>query len=162
MNQIIRSLMSRKSVRSFKDREIPEDIIQVILEASTQAPTAGNQQLYTILLYRRYHGEHRRAERYPWSASICVPCGNARLRISHRAAGSPQKAGAGRYEIHRPWKQLPCVICRRTEGHAFLSFWGAGSDNILTTFCTSMTRKLPSYPLTRTLTIPMWGTSSIS
>ena len=124
MNQIIRSLMSRKSVRSFTDQEIPEDMIQVILEASTQAPTAGNQQLYTILLYRRYHGEHRRAERYPWSASICVPCGNARLRISHRAAGSPQKAGAGRYEIHRPWKQLPCVICRRTEGHAFLSFWG--------------------------------------
>ena len=39
---------------------------------------------------------------------------------------------------------------------------GAGSDNTLTTFCTSMARKLPSYPFTRTLTIPMWGTSSIS
>ena len=34
MNQIIRSLMSRKSVRSFTDQEIPEDIIQVILKAS--------------------------------------------------------------------------------------------------------------------------------
>ena len=49
MNQIIQSLMTRKSVRSFTDQEIPEEIIQVILEASTQAPTAGNQQLYTIL-----------------------------------------------------------------------------------------------------------------
>ena len=49
MNQIIQSLRARKSVRSFTEQEIPEEIVQVILEASTQAPTAGNQQLYTIL-----------------------------------------------------------------------------------------------------------------
>lgn len=49
MNQIIQSLVERKSVRSFTSREIPEDIVQEILRASTQAPTAGNQQLYTIL-----------------------------------------------------------------------------------------------------------------
>ena len=48
-NQIIESLFARKSVRSFTEQEIPEEIVQVILEASTQAPTAGNQQLYTIL-----------------------------------------------------------------------------------------------------------------
>ena len=49
MNQIIESLYARKSVRAFTEQEIPEEIVQVILEASTQAPTAGNQQLYTIL-----------------------------------------------------------------------------------------------------------------
>ena len=49
MNQIIQSLMDRKSVRSFTSQEIPENIVQEILEASAQAPTAGNQQLYTIL-----------------------------------------------------------------------------------------------------------------
>ena len=32
MNQIIRSLMSRKSVRSFKDREIPEDIMKLMIK----------------------------------------------------------------------------------------------------------------------------------
>ena len=48
-NQIIESLYARKSVRAFTEQEIPEEIEQVILEASAQAPTAGNQQLYTIL-----------------------------------------------------------------------------------------------------------------
>ena len=51
--------MTRKSVRSFTDQEIPEEIIQVILEASTQAPTAGNQQLYTILRITDPEKKHR-------------------------------------------------------------------------------------------------------
>ena len=59
MNQIIQSLMARKSVRSFTDQEIPEEIVQVILEASTQAPTAGNQQLYTILRITDPEKKHR-------------------------------------------------------------------------------------------------------
>ncbi len=49
MNEVMRQLYERKSVRAFDDREIPEEIKQQILEAATQAPTAGNQQLYTIL-----------------------------------------------------------------------------------------------------------------
>ena len=49
MNQIIQSLYERKSVRVYEDRPIPETIKQEILEAATQAPTAGCQQLYTIL-----------------------------------------------------------------------------------------------------------------
>ncbi len=49
MNEVIRQLYERKSVRAFEDREIPEEIKLQILEAATQAPTAGNQQLYTIL-----------------------------------------------------------------------------------------------------------------
>ena len=59
MNQIIQSLMDRKSVRSFTEQEIPEDIVQVILEASTQAPTAGNQQLYMILRITDPEKKHR-------------------------------------------------------------------------------------------------------
>lgn len=38
MNQIIESLFARKSVRAFTEQEIPEEIVQVILQASTQAP----------------------------------------------------------------------------------------------------------------------------
>lgn len=49
MNEVIRQLHERKSVRVFTDREItPEDKL-AILTAATQAPTAGNQQMYTIL-----------------------------------------------------------------------------------------------------------------
>ena len=49
MNPIIQSLLERKSVRAYTDREIPEEAAQAILTAAAQAPTAGNQQLYTIL-----------------------------------------------------------------------------------------------------------------
>ena len=48
-NAITESLRNRKSVRAFEDRQIPENIKQEILRCAAQAPTAGNQQLYTIL-----------------------------------------------------------------------------------------------------------------
>lgn len=48
-NDTLRQLYERKSVRVFTDQPIEEDIVQAILRAATMAPTAGNQQLYTIL-----------------------------------------------------------------------------------------------------------------
>ena len=49
MNEIIKSLYERKSMRVYEDRPIPEEMKQVMLEGAAQAPTAGCQQLYTIL-----------------------------------------------------------------------------------------------------------------
>ena len=49
MNQIIQQLKERKSVRVFTDRQIAPEEISAILEAAVNAPTAGNQQLYTII-----------------------------------------------------------------------------------------------------------------
>ena len=49
MTQTIAELAARKSVRAFMDREIEPEKKALILDAATQAPTAGNQQLYTII-----------------------------------------------------------------------------------------------------------------
>lgn len=49
MTQTIRELKARKSVRVYQDRPIEAEKKQAILEAALQAPTAGNQCLYTIL-----------------------------------------------------------------------------------------------------------------
>ena len=49
MNQVIRQLKERKSVRVFEDRPISAEEVSAILEAAVNAPTAGNQQLYTII-----------------------------------------------------------------------------------------------------------------
>ena len=49
MNTVITQLFDRKSVRVFEDKEITKEEKQLILEAAAMAPTAGNQQLYTIL-----------------------------------------------------------------------------------------------------------------
>lgn len=49
MNEVIRQLCQRKSVRSFLEKPIGPEEKRAILRAAVQAPTAGNQQLYTIL-----------------------------------------------------------------------------------------------------------------
>ena len=49
MNEVIRQLFERKSVRVFTERPICAEDKNLILDAAAQAPTAGNQQLYTIL-----------------------------------------------------------------------------------------------------------------
>lgn len=49
MNQTIQQLFDRKSIRVFTDREITPEEKNLILQSAVQAPTAGNQQLYTIL-----------------------------------------------------------------------------------------------------------------
>ena len=49
MNEIIQSLFNRKSVRQYEERLIKPEEKNLILQAALQAPTAGNQNLYTIL-----------------------------------------------------------------------------------------------------------------
>lgn len=49
MNKIIQSLYNRKSVRVFEERPVPDTLKAEILRAAVQAPSAGCQQLYTIL-----------------------------------------------------------------------------------------------------------------
>lgn len=46
---VIRQLAERKSVRVFEERPISREKKRIILQAAMEAPTAGNQQLYTIL-----------------------------------------------------------------------------------------------------------------
>ena len=49
MNEVIRQLHERKSVRVYEDRAIEDEVKTAILEAAIQAPSAGNMALYTIL-----------------------------------------------------------------------------------------------------------------
>ena len=49
MNETIRQLFDRKSVRVFEDRPIDPADKALILEAACMSPTAGNRQLYTII-----------------------------------------------------------------------------------------------------------------
>ena len=49
MNPIMESLLARKSMRVFTGEPIPAEAKKAILTAAMAAPSAGNQQLYTIL-----------------------------------------------------------------------------------------------------------------
>lgn len=49
MNEVLKQLRERKSVRIFTDTPVSAEDKRAILAAAAEAPTAGNQQLYTIL-----------------------------------------------------------------------------------------------------------------
>ena len=49
MNQTLKDIYERKSVRVFEDRAIGKDEKRRILEAAIQAPTAGNQGMLAII-----------------------------------------------------------------------------------------------------------------
>lgn len=49
MNEILAALYARKSMRAYTEEPVSPDKKEMILRAACAAPTAGNQQLYTIL-----------------------------------------------------------------------------------------------------------------
>ena len=103
MNEIIRSLYDRKSVRAFEDRPVPAELKAEILAAAAQAPTAGCQQLYTILDITDQALKEALAEtcdhqifiaRAPVVLVFCADC--LRWYDAYRAAGlSPRRPRSG-------------------------------------------------------------------
>ena len=103
MNEMIQQLIRRKSVRVFEDREISEEIIHEILTAAVNAPTAGNQQLYTILRITDPEIKSRLSEscdHQPFIAEgklvlvFCADC--LKWYEAFRSAGcEPREPGAG-------------------------------------------------------------------
>lgn len=49
MNVIYESLLDRRSVRAYEEKSVEDPIKTAILNAAFQAPTAGNQMLYSII-----------------------------------------------------------------------------------------------------------------
>ena len=99
----MQSLYDRKSVRAFEDRPVPGELKEAILAAAAQAPTAGCQQLYTILDITDQSLKEALAEtcdHQPFIAQapvvliFCADC--LRWYDAYRAAGlSPRRPGPG-------------------------------------------------------------------
>lgn len=49
MNEVLKQLHERKSVRIFEDRAVPEEVKNEVIAAAFEAPTAGNMMFYTII-----------------------------------------------------------------------------------------------------------------
>ena len=103
MNETLQTLYRRKSVRVFEDRPVPEDVRQTILRAAFEAPTAGNQMLYTILDITDPALKARLAvtcDHQPFIAAapiVLIFLADARRwpRLYALAGESPRPAGAG-------------------------------------------------------------------
>ena len=44
MNPVIENIMSRQTIREYTDRQVPEDILQTVLDAAIRAPSGRNSQ----------------------------------------------------------------------------------------------------------------------
>lgn len=103
MNEIIRALNQRKSVRVYTDKDISQEDKGSILNAALQAPSAGCQLLYTILDITDQDKKERLAQLCDNQSFIAkakmafVFCADCRKWLAfYREAGlTPRKPGAG-------------------------------------------------------------------
>ena len=61
-NETMRLLTERASCRSFSEKKIPPDILQMILEAGIHSPTGGNLQPYSIIKVENENTKRKLAE----------------------------------------------------------------------------------------------------
>ena len=61
-NKTIELLLERSSCRSFLDKDVPDDILDFVLQAGVHAPSGGNLQPYSIIKIRDKRNRQRLAE----------------------------------------------------------------------------------------------------
>ena len=86
-NETLKTIYQRRSVRQFQDRPVSDELIQAILDAANQAPSAHNQQSWKFVIIRDGKKQElarlvsKQAQNFPKpSASI--------LRMAGRSIGS--------------------------------------------------------------------------
>jgi len=127
MNAVIENLHARKSVRVFEDRQIPQEIKREILLAAVEAPTAGNQQLYTILDITAQHLKDRLAvtcDNQPFIAKapmVLIFCADAQKWYDIYLEGgcTPRKPYAGDFVL------AVCDACIAAQ-NAVTAAWSLG------------------------------------
>ncbi|MBO5128794.1 MAG: nitroreductase family protein [Oscillospiraceae bacterium] len=103
MNEVLRQLYARKSIRVYEDRPISAEDKEAILLAAVNAPTAGNQQLYTILDITDQELKNKLAEtcdHQPFIATgklVLIFCADCRKWYDGFVAAGcqPRKPGSG-------------------------------------------------------------------
>lgn len=102
-NEVIRQLFDRRSVRAFEERDIPEPVREAILAAACQAPTPGDQQLYSIIDVRDQGLKEalaRSCDNQPFIARapmVLVFCADCRKwpQVYRLAGVEPRPSGVG-------------------------------------------------------------------
>ena len=121
MNEVIRQLFERKSVRVYTGQEISKEEKELILTAAAQAPTAGNQLFYTILDITDQKIKDRLAvtcDSQPFIAEakmvliFCADCGS-RLTFSHNT--TRRKLADGTVKLY----ERDCYRCYRKINEAY-------------------------------------------
>jgi nitroreductase len=63
MNDVFENIYLRRSVRNYKQSDVPDDIIRELIKAGTYAPTAGNRQPWRFVVIKNREMITRLSER---------------------------------------------------------------------------------------------------
>ncbi|MFC2078027.1 nitroreductase family protein [Candidatus Bipolaricaulota bacterium] len=81
----IEAILTRRSIRSFRDEPVPEELIETLLRAAMAAPSAGNQQPWQFVVVRdravldRIPTAHPHAQMATEAPLAIVVCGDTAL-----------------------------------------------------------------------------------
>lgn len=81
------AIMTRKSIRKYKDIKVSDEIVQSLLEAAMQAPSAGNEQPWEFIVLRNKEIMNKIPEIHPYSGMLrnadvaIVVCGNLSRQV---------------------------------------------------------------------------------
>lgn len=64
------TILSRKSIRKYKDRKVSDDIVEELLRAGMQAPSAGNEQPWEFIVLRDKKIMKKITEFHPYSKML--------------------------------------------------------------------------------------------
>ncbi len=147
MNETIKCLIGRRSIRSYTDQMIPGDILDEILQAGIYAPSGGNQQSATVIVTQNRETirklEIMNAKYIPSKKTDIRPYYNASTLITIIArsdSGSPHEDGAliagnimnaaFSYGIGSCWVHRAREMFESEEGLAYLKEWGIEGNYI--------------------------------
>lgn len=52
LNETLKTIERRHSIRTFTEREVPDDLINILLQAANKAPSAHNQQPWRFIVIK--------------------------------------------------------------------------------------------------------------
>jgi nitroreductase len=83
----IQAVMTRRSIRSYKQDDVPGDMVQKLLQAAMNAPSAGNQQPWHLIVIRERRILDAIPAFHPYSKMLkqailgIVVCGDLSLEV---------------------------------------------------------------------------------
>lgn len=82
MNETIRNIMGRRSIRKYQDRPVDRETLDTILKAGAAAPSASNRQPWEFIVITSREMREKLAQAHPYArmllqAPVCIiVCGN--------------------------------------------------------------------------------------
>lgn len=82
MNETIRNIMRRRSIRKYKDKPVDRDVLDAILQAGAAAPSSSNRQPWEFIVITGQEMREGLSQAHPYArmllqAPVCIiVCGN--------------------------------------------------------------------------------------